>query len=1151
MCSRHWLGSRSSGRSAPGLWNLIYQLAEENPTHSPAMVAAANASLLHGEHDRAAAYLGRLDADQGLYSRGLWALINGDVDQAVKQYARALAAERKQQGTPKVLPRDPASVFLPLAYLLSTKKTRGQQAQRLIVQAADAGLVVAEAPWGGWDHLTALDEVLPDDGLRCVHPVAVLLEGLCTWWRGKELSPRHHETAIAAAHACDWGWIADELVCGEQGEGLGSLRAVRADWEHRLTLLSAVLQNQPAVSTSPTDARLAWTLETGRGWMSLDAREQLWRKGKWTVGRKVAYARLLGGGIPQSATPADAALIRALRVEHSRSYRGYPEVEYFWEPDVAWPALIGHPAIFDGKRRPLTIVGITPRLVSKRVKGKTVVRVEPPPSGERVRVVKIGNGYEVTVFTAEQLRIAEVVGGGFSVPAAGTAKLKDVLSSMDGVFATTTTPARAKTRPGDPRVLVRLRPVGRGVEVELVVQPAGPDGARFPPGEGSPVVLGHDDAVAVRFRRDLAEEVENMEAILALPGLADAEATGDRWRLSSPQSSLTLLEALKSEEIGVFWPDKVGFHFRKTARAADLRVTIREVRRWFHATGSLTVDEDIMLDLTALLDRILSSGDRFIKLDDGSFIALERSLQRDLEALARTSRKNRTALAVHPLASSALESLASAAQTTADEAFTRHLTQLDAIPDVHKVPTDLRTELRAYQKDAFQWLARLSHSGVGALLADDMGLGKTVISLALLLHRRQQGPILIVAPTSVGGNWMQEIRRFAPALPPHRLRDATDRAALIGNAAVGDVVICSYGLMVSEAEQLAQKRWGTVVFDESQALKNPATQRHKVAARLDAEMRIALTGTPIENHLGELHAHFAVLNPGMLGSRATFRANFQRPIEAGDHTVRRHLKALVSPYLLRRTKEQVLDELPSRTDINVPVEMGAQEAALYEAIRRKALAEIEARDETDDAIAVLAQLTRLRLLACSPRLVDPAFASEGAKLATLGALIHNLQDGGHRALVFSQFVKHLTLIRAWLEERSIRYQYLDGSTPAKKRDQQIEAFQSGDAPLFLISTQAGGQGLNLTAADYVIHMDPWWNPAVEDQATGRAHRIGQRRPVTVYRLFAQGTVEEQILALHQTKRSMADGILQGADVATRLSADQLLAMMRAGMDERT
>ncbi|MFT4978545.1 MAG: hypothetical protein ACI8S6_004455, partial [Myxococcota bacterium] len=418
---------------APGLRDLIYETVLKQPE---LLETAACEAILYGEQDRADAFLRQLDRGAGLHTRALRALIEGDIKTAVSLYAKGLTADRKQQGSPKVLPAASSSLFLPLAYLLSSSKSRGSQALRLIEMASSTDLITAKLPWGGWDHLRTLNEPSTDDGLACTHPVAVLLEGLCTWWRGEKLSTARREAAIETAQACGWGWIADELVCSEEGEGLGSLREVRAEWAHRLELLAELLGEKPAKARPLADKRLAWTLEEGAGWLNLEAREQLRRAGgKWSVGRKVSCARLLGSGSPPTTTATDRALISALRSETHRSYRGYPETEYLWEPTIAWPALVGHPAVFDPKGRALTIVGIKPRIVVKRTRGKSTVRIEPPATDKRVKVVKVGNGYEVTVFTAEQLRIAEVIGGGMTVPARGSAALEGVLSATEGIFA--------------------------------------------------------------------------------------------------------------------------------------------------------------------------------------------------------------------------------------------------------------------------------------------------------------------------------------------------------------------------------------------------------------------------------------------------------------------------------------------------------------------------------------------------------------------------------------------------------------------------------------------------------------------------------------------------------------------------------------------
>jgi SNF2 family DNA or RNA helicase len=313
-----------------------------------------------------------------------------------------------------------------------------------------------------------------------------------------------------------------------------------------------------------------------------------------------------------------------------------------------------------------------------------------------------------------------------------------------------------------------------------------------------------------------------------------------------------------------------------------------------------------------------------------------------------------------------------------------------------------------------------------------------------------------------------------------------------------------------------------------------------------ADFRLIMTGTPVENNLSELWNLVDFINPGLLGSAESFQERFVTPIEADNcKWTRQRLKRLIQPYLLRRTKAQVLDELPGRTEIVRKVVLTAEEAALYEALRQKAMEKLNSSNEGSPGhIQILAELMRLRRACCHPRLIIDDWNMPGAKLTLFLETIDDLVANHHKVLVFSQFVDHLAILRAEIEERGIPYQYLDGSTPAPRRKECIDAFQAGDGDVFFISLKAGGLGLNLTAADYVIHMDPWWNPAVEDQASDRAHRMGQKRPVTIYRFITQGTVEEKIQALHKEKRALADSLLEGADVSGKLSARELLDLIR-------
>ncbi|MEB3338761.1 MAG: DEAD/DEAH box helicase, partial [Leptolyngbyaceae bacterium] len=502
-----------------------------------------------------------------------------------------------------------------------------------------------------------------------------------------------------------------------------------------------------------------------------------------------------------------------------------------------------------------------------------------------------------------------------------------------------------------------------------------------------------------------------------------------------------------------------------------------------------------------------------------------------------------------PLAALALEEvLEESSHLKADKHWKEHIQRLKEVKNLQpELPSTLQTELRDYQIEGFQWLARLAHWGVGACLADDMGLGKTLQALTVILTRAPQGPTLIVAPTSVCMNWMSEAQRFAPTLQVIQLGGG-DRQKLLDALQPFDMLVCSYGLLQQEevAEMLAKVQWQTIVLDEAQAIKNVATKRSQAAMNLQAGFKLLTTGTPIENHLGELWNLFRFINPGLLGSLDSFNQRFAHPIERyQDKQARNRLKKLIQPFLLRRTKSQVLAELPSRTEITLHVDLSAEELALYEALRREAIAKLSDIDAPagQKHLQVLAEIMKLRRACCNANLVMPNIEFPSSKLQLFGEVLGELLENRHKALVFSQFVDHLQIIRTYLDEQKIAYQYLDGSTPAGDRKKRVDAFQAGNGDVFLISLKAGGTGLNLTAADYVIHMDPWWNPAVEDQASDRAHRIGQQRPVTIYRLVAKNTIEEKIVELHQHKRDLADSLLEGSDMSGKISTEALLQLI--------
>ena len=447
-----------------------------------------------------------------------------------------------------------------------------------------------------------------------------------------------------------------------------------------------------------------------------------------------------------------------------------------------------------------------------------------------------------------------------------------------------------------------------------------------------------------------------------------------------------------------------------------------------------------------------------------------------------------------------------------------------------ETPAGLQGTLRPYQRLGLAWLQFLQKLGAGGILADDMGLGKTITTLAFLLGRKENegpAPTLVVCPTSVATNWVREAARFTPGLRVHLLygpsRDFREAVAK------ADLVITTYALLRRDIDALSGLRFRCAVLDEAQNIKNADSATTRAARRLDASMRLALTGTPIENRLRELWSLASFANPGMLGTSRAFETRFERPISTDRSSpIASELRAVVRPFLLRRTKADVLRELPPKAEIDRVVTLTRADKRMYDALahalRESVRKDIEKRAHGMSTLGVFTALTRLRQMACDPRLVDSTLApSSSAKREAFLDLVRELVAEGRRALVFSQFVQLLTLWRRDLDAEKIAYEYLDGSTT--KRDEVVDRFQNGTAPLFLISLKAGGAGLNLTGADTVIHCDPWWNPAVEDQATDRAYRIGQDKPVTVVRLVAQGTIEEKILSLKAKKRELTRAVI--------------------------
>jgi superfamily II DNA or RNA helicase len=555
------------------------------------------------------------------------------------------------------------------------------------------------------------------------------------------------------------------------------------------------------------------------------------------------------------------------------------------------------------------------------------------------------------------------------------------------------------------------------------------------------------------------------------------------------------------------------------------------------------------------IEQCLREGKKFVRLSDDSYAPLdaervEAMVAREVELLASAGKNGKLPLSQAGRVQELLNQIPDAKVTATAKQLFKKLSSIEDIKQIKK-PRALKATLRPYQEQGLSWLKFVHDLGTGGILADDMGLGKTIETIALLLLIKQEQKsirALIVAPTSVVGNWMREIERFSPTLTT-ALWHGAGRKEQQKDLSSANVIITSYALLRRDIDLLTKLKLDYVILDEAQAIKNPASATAQAAKELTPSRRLALTGTPIENRLTEIWSIFDFVSPGILPPLPKFEERFSRPIDQGDSKAAARLKAIIHPFILRRTKMEVAKDLPAKIESDKVIDLGPDQRAIYtqvlREVRAQVMGELDRVGMAKSQLHILAGLTKLRQAACDPRLLGlPRQFShdDSAKVMAFRELIEEAEAGGHRVLVFSQFVSMLKILKNALDEDRVRYEYLDGST--QDRTERIDRFQQDPTiPVFLISLKAGGSGLNLTAADTVIHFDPWWNPAVEDQASDRAHRIGQKKVVTVYRLVAAGTIEEKILELKEKKRELVSAVLTedsgGAKKLSRSDLDEL------------
>ncbi|WP_454710111.1 DEAD/DEAH box helicase [Cupriavidus nantongensis] len=977
--------------------------------------------------------------------------------------------------------------------------------------------------------------------------------------------------------------------------------APQADWQQALDALRALAGTdaEAAAGAAGPARRLLWalTLDADGAPGTIEPLEQVRGPKGWGKPRPVPLARIAGD---DRLEPWDARVARAIRRDASHHRR------YVLDRAMALMALAGHPGVVlaHAPTQTLEVVEDAPALEAVRSAGRYVLRLFPPlreapameallPAAARqeaealrqLTLLRDGpHRLRLIRYTPAQFEAARLIGNGLAIPEEGHARLDQTLRALAGQFQIQAD-AAAGTRAveAETRLRAEVAPVGRGISLRLVVTPLGPLGPRLAPGAGRERLMATVRGETLSTQRDLDAELASVaEVFAALPQLVALSPPGGEytWSLDDPEDALTVVEALPSLPAvqALEWPRGKALRVLP-ADLPQLGVQIESRGAWYKLAGELRVAEGLVLELGKLIDWTGSHAGRFVPMGQGVYVALTSALRGRLRDLAGVGERVPDGIRVPQMATPWLDDVLAGAGVDPDAHFRTRMAQLRAARAAEiALPATLAAELRPYQEAGYRWAMTLAASGLGACLADDMGLGKTLQALAVLVARAPGGAALVIAPTSVCGNWAAEARRFAPTLNVHVYAEG-DRDALLAQAGPHDLVIVSYTLLQQASQDFCARDWHTVVADEAQAFKNAVTRRAQAMFALPSGFRLALTGTPVENRLAELWSVMRFCNPGLLGSLARFNEHFANPIErAGSREARLRLRRMIAPFVLRRTKAQVLDELPPRTELVIRVEPEPAEAAHYEALRRQAQTEAEAalarvesaRKASRDAPAgararaqvqqqaqarlhVLAQLMRLRRAACDPRLVTPEISGQldqGAKLSAFVELASGLAASGHKTLVFSQFVDFLQLLRQGLERAGLALQYLDGATPAAERTRRVATFQSGEGDVFLISLKAGGFGLNLTAADYVIIADPWWNPAAEDQAMGRAHRIGQQRPVTVYRLINAGTIEERIVDLHRDKRALADGLLEADDDhlagtgAALPDVDELVGLLR-------
>ena len=1118
-----------------------------------------------------------------LLLKGVHAMSQGKSDLAIKVFNDALSTMNKSQNgkTEKFLTDPVAALFWVVATWTGNTNDNRQRLQTFVAQAREgnyrrvgtalllAEMLVHPLQRINMDLLSELinPQNLPDKEFIFQQRMATLLAAHFTGLQIKadEFNPqsaflRHEATGLIKMTKYE-----KKLLDGEFGnKPLSSFIRAKAPWELMLDRLITTESHRQAPSDEG-EHRVMYTILNDGETVELREQNRL-RNGRWGVGKMLPWNRFMSGN-ESFMDRADQAVVADLRyMQATRVTVG-----------AILPHLVGSDRVFTGEQTPFRRVNIEsqrPYVILERTPEgfhlQSNVQFQDLLSQTNVYHREDSMHYIFFPMSDHERSVLQELLSVTDFPAEAESqllKLLPMIRHVTDIHSDLLDDERElETITGQTAILVRLTPdptTQTMFDAYVLTRPLPEGKMAMTPGQGDKVIIDDCDNGRFRVERDLQGEMQNLETLLNYTNEHHIDFNENLNGHLNTQQVLDILAFVSCnlERFVVEWPEGEKLRMHSSIKA-DWNISLTHRGRWFEIEGDVKLNDNAVISAQQLLQAIGNSHGGYVQLQNGDYLWLSERIRQQLDALESIATTENNRPAVSALQTGLLADILHGEIEIHHDVELNNLKQrIEEAENMQpEVPKLLTATLRSYQVEGYRWLMRLSAWGAGACLADDMGLGKTIQTIAFLLANAEQGPSLVVAPASVVSNWQTELGRFAPSMITYNLSDYYDRKPVVEQAQSGDVVICTYGLIVSQAALLASRSWNVVCLDEAHNIKNRGTKTSAACMDLSARLRLILTGTPVQNHLGELWNLFQFINPGLLGTYEQFNAKYIQPIEnSEDHERNQQLQAVVSPFMLRRTKAAVVQELPDKTEITLNVELTDEEMATYEVIRREA--EQRFHEEGEQlSVNALAEITRLRRAACSVALINPSTSqpvssssddfdtskrssTPSSKVKAFMELVTDIVDGGHSVLVFSQFTSFLKIIGQALTEANLPYLYLDGNLTIRQREQLVTDFQKGKRPIFLISLKAGGVGLNLTAANYVIHLDPWWNPAIEQQATDRAYRIGQTKAVTVYHLISHHTIEEKILRLHESKRALSDSILETAEQSHRLTAQELLDML--------